>query len=305
MRSRAPGLMPNGERTHLARHTSQAGGLCSPVVSLGGERMSLRAQWKLPKEHGAWAMVSVSLALGMLVARQVSARLILLGVSVMALFVARESLVTCWRARQRGRRVAEAEHLARFYLGVALVAGAPLVFWHRLWGLIPLGLLAGILLLLNLRQAESLQDRTIVGEILAIMGLTLVAPAAYYVARGRWESTALWLWALSALYFTSSVFYVKLRVLSAGQRREEARRSVWRQCLFYHSFLLMALILLAVTGRVNLFVLCAFVPILGRTLWGLRRPVRWLNLRRIGILEIIYSLIFLVFLTLGFSSPAR
>lgn len=266
--------------------------------------MSLRAQWKLPKEHGAWAMVSVSLALGMLVARQVSVRLILLGISVMALFVARESLVTWWRARQRGRRVPEAEHLARFYLAVALVTGASLVLWYRFWGLVPLGLLAGILLVLNLRQAESLEDRTILGEILAITGLALAAPAAYYVARGRWGSTALWLWALSALYFTSSVFYVKLRVLSAG-RREEARRSVWRQCLFYHSFLLAALILLAVTGRVNLFVLCAFAPILARTVWVLLRPARWLDLTRIGLLEIVYSLIFLVFLALGFSSPAR
>ncbi|HXF05323.1 MAG TPA: YwiC-like family protein [Blastocatellia bacterium] len=267
--------------------------------------MSLRAQWKLPKEHGAWAMVSVSLALGMLVARQVSGRLILLIISVMALFIARESLVAWWRARQRGRSVPEAERLARFYLAVALVTGAPLVLWHHLLGLVPLGLLAGVLLLLNLRQAESLEDRTVLGEILAITGLTLAAPAAYYVARGRWESTALWLWVLSALYFTSSVFYVKLRVLSAGRRREEAQRSVWRQCLFYHSFLLAALVLLAVTGRVNLFVLCAFVPILARTLWALLRPVRWLNLTRIGILEIVYSLIFLVFLTLGFSPPAQ
>lgn len=49
--------------------------------------MSLRAQWKLPKEHGAWAMVSLSLALGLLVARQWSARVIFVGISVMALFI--------------------------------------------------------------------------------------------------------------------------------------------------------------------------------------------------------------------------
>jgi len=267
--------------------------------------MDLRARWRLPKEHGAWAMVLVSLAVGMLVARRPSGGLVLLGISVMALFIARESLVTAWRARQRSRRVPDAERLARIYLAVAFVSGLALVVQERLWGLIPLGLGAGILLLVNLRQAEALEDRTITGEVLAILGMTLAAPAAYYVARGRWETTALWLWALCALYFASSVFYVKWRVLAVGQRRHEQRRALWRKCFSYHSFLLVALVVLGVTGKINLFVVCAFLPAVGRAMWTLLRPSPWLNLTRIGLLEIIYSLLFLFLVTLAFSPSMR
>ena len=43
-----------------------------------------------------------------------------------------------------------------------------------------------------------------------------------------------------------------------------------------------------------------FAPVLGRSFWHLARPVEKINLKRIGVTEIIYSLVFLVFITLTF-----
>jgi hypothetical protein len=57
-----------------------------------------------------------------------------------------------------------------------------------------MGLIGAALLIFNSQQATRLEERTIAGESLAICGLTLTAPAAYYVASGRWDGTALWLW---------------------------------------------------------------------------------------------------------------
>ena len=57
---------------------------------------------------------------------------------------------------------------------------------------------------------------------------------------------------------------------------------------------------LAVTHSLPLFALIAFAPVLARTFWSLLKPARPLNLKRIGITEIIYSLIFLIFTTLSF-----
>jgi hypothetical protein len=128
----------------------------------------------------------------------------------------------------------------------------------------------------------------------------MTAPAAYSVALGGWNQTALWLWALSAAYFASSVFYVKLRVTGLHAKRPEDKRRARWQCIVYHSFLLASLAALAVTRSLPLFVLIAFAPVLARTLWSLLKPAESLNLKRIGVTEIIYSLIFLIFTTLTF-----
>jgi hypothetical protein len=163
-----------------------------------------------------------------------------------------------------------------------------------------MGVAALVLLAINARQAVLREDRTIGGEMMAIAGLTLAAPAAYYAARGAFDLTALWLWVLCAVYFASSVFYVKLRVSTINPRNDETRRQSWFRCAFYHSFLLASLLVLALTGSLNLFAFAAFAPVLTRSFWYLARPVRQINLRRVGWIEVAYSLLFLIFTTLTF-----
>ena len=77
-----------------------------------------------------------------------------------------------------------------------------------------------------------------------------------------------------------------------------------RWVIAYHAALLLSLVCLVTWGVSSPLLLCAFAPILWRSTWALfRRPVR-LDLRRIGILEIVYSLTFLVFTALAFRFPA-
>jgi hypothetical protein len=56
---------------------------------------------------------------------------------------------------------------------------------------------------------------------------------------------------------------------------------------------------LSLTGSLSLFVLAAFAPALARACWSLLKPARALNLRRVGVLEMVYSFIFLVFISVG------
>jgi hypothetical protein len=255
---------------------------------------------KLPKEHGAWAMLYVPFAVGALVAWSAPLRLLLLAVSVTFVFIARESLLIWWRARGRGRQNDEALRFTVSYLALAGVFGAPLLLVYHLYWFIAMGLAALVLLAINARQAVRREDRTIGGEMMAIAGLTLTAPAAFYAARGAFDVDALWLWVLCAVYFASSVFYVKLRVNTISPRMNEARRQAWWRCAFYHAFLLASLLVLALTGNLNLFAFAAFAPVLTRSFWYLARPERRINLRRVGWLEMVYSLVFLVFTTLNF-----
>jgi hypothetical protein len=262
--------------------------------------MKMRATLKLPKEHGAWVMLYVPLAVGALVASSAPLRLVLLALSVTFVFIARESLLIWWRARSRGQENNQARRFMLSYLALAGVFGAPLLLVYHLHWFFATALGALVLLAVNARQAVRHEDRTIGGEMMAIAGLTLTAPAAYYAASGTFDATALWLWALCALYFASSVFYVKLRVSTINPRLNEVRRQSWWRCAFFHAFLLTSLLILSLTGSMNLFALAAFSPVLIRSFWHLARPVRRINLRKVGWLEIVYSVVFLIFTTLTF-----
>lgn len=263
--------------------------------------MSLRSSLKLPKEHGAWAMLYVPFVLGIAVAGTINLAVLLLLLATTALFVSRESLLVWWRARKRGRQnqsAMESQRLLLLYGAVATLTGLPLILVYQFYWLLLFGLLGAALLIINGWKATEFEDRTVQSEVLAIAGMTMTAPAAYYVASGQWGSKALWLWALSAAYFASSVFYIKLRVTGLHSKKPgDKRRARW-QCVGYHGFLLVSLLALAITRSLPLFLLIAFAPVLARTTWSLFKPSNQLNLKQIGIAEIIYSLIFLIFTTM-------
>src|SRR5262249_44627464 len=168
------------------------------------------------------------------------------------------------------------------YWSLAGGLGSPLILVFELFWLIPLGLIGAALLLINGKQATRMEERGTTGEIMAIAGLTMTAPAAYYAASGRWEMTALWLWLLSALYMTSSVFYIKLRVYRLNPRKQAEQRQALRSCAFYHSFLILALPALIFAGYLGLFAFIAFTPALVRTFWGMFAPESKVNLTRAG-----------------------
>ena len=262
--------------------------------------MSFRSQLKLPREHGAWAMLYVPFVLGVMVVGRINGAVCLLLLATTALFISRESLLVWWRARARGRQAGGAGKLLLIYLALAAAAGLPLIFVWRLIWLVPMGVVGIALLLINGQQAAKLEERSSGNEVLAICGLTLTAPASYYVARGQWEGAAFWLWLLSAGYFASSVFYIKLRLYSLNRRKEEAQRRARRSCASYHSILLVALAALLISGNLPLFALMAFAPVLARAFWRLLKPVRQVNLRRAGILEIVYSVVFLLGIALSY-----
>jgi YwiC-like protein len=245
-------------------------------------------------------MLYVPFAVGALVGWRSPLRLLLLALSMTFIFVARESLLEWWRARSRGLWDHEALRLSAMYLLLGGVFGMPLLLIYRLSWFIAIGSIAAMSLALNSWQAVHRKDRTIVGEMVAIAGLTLTAPASFYAARGQFDSTALWLWALCAVYFASSVFYVKFRVTTINPRHDHIRLESRRRCALYHGFLLALLLVLTLTGDLSAVGFIAFVPIMTRSFWHVAKPVRKINLQRIGWLEMAYSLVFLIFTTLNF-----
>ncbi|MFQ5600542.1 MAG: YwiC-like family protein [Candidatus Krumholzibacteriia bacterium] len=256
---------------------------------------------RTPKEHGAWDMLYVSFAVGALVAGRASWPVALVLVAATTLFFAREALRRARRARRQGRTEPGLGRILAVELGLLVACAVLLLQRYRMFGLVPLGLLAALLLAVNLDQAGRHEERSVGAEILAVLGFAMAAPTAHYAAHGTWHAAAVWLWGLCVLYFASSVLHVKLLVLGVHPNRRPRHRRMRWMSLLYHLLLLSTLLALVLRSLLPLLTLVAFVPSLTRAAWSLVRRPGKLDLRRVGILEIVYSLHFLVFTWLAFA----
>jgi hypothetical protein len=236
---------------------------------------------------------------GVLVAGQPSLAVLLAALSVTLFFVARESLVTWWRSYRRGFDSRRAGTGAAACLLLAGVTGIPLVLIYRLVWLVPMAVFAFLLVAINAEQAVRRRDRTIGAEVLAVVGLTLSGPVAYYASVGRVDGRAFWLWGSSAAFFASSLFYVRLRVHNTRVSGGRARTGIKLRCALYHALLLSGLLGIWLINGQSVLVVFAFAPIVVRAAWELARPGRKLNLKRTGILELVYSVAFTALISLS------
>ena len=261
--------------------------------------MSLFRRLELPREHGAWGMLVVSALAGLITAGQPGEGSAWLVLALLAGFSSRESMVQTLRAWKRQRPAGISGRLALIKLSIMGLAGGVLLFRLGLWGLLWTALAAAILGALHLRDALAGNERSVSGQLVAILAITLAAPAADYVAHGSWRPQALAVWLLCVLYFASAVFYLKVRVGTVNRKRGRDLPRVRRQCAAYHAFLALLVLVLAVRTPLGPPLVLAYLAIVLRAAWFLVRPSQVLRLKRIGYLEVAYSLIFLAFLILA------
>ena len=201
----------------------------------------------LPKEHGAWVMLSVPLLLGAWVVHAALVPTVLLIVATLAAFCA-QNLVRLWLRKRTTHQ--DLGWLALFAV-IGLAALVPLLLWVPRWqDFAALGVLAiafltmqGFLLLI---PAKKRLDRSLWGELAAIPALTLPGPAACALAMPL-GSKALLVWGLSIAFFASGVFAVKLVLASAKFRKGLTSKERWQlgwPHVTYHLLLALGMITL-------------------------------------------------------------
>ncbi len=229
---------------------------------------------------------------------------------IAALFLARYPMVL-WL--KRGGRGAEGGRMMR-WTGIYSLAGLllllPLLLRYDLWGLLYLGVAYSVSLTAYVLLVSRRKDRTTWGELWAVAGASLAAPAAYYAATGRLGKTAFLLWLLSLLYSGASVFYVPMKfrhrnLSTPGGEWIPSFREGWRlgrRPLLYLGIMSLTLGLLALGGHIPSPALLAFLPLVVKTVYASIR-IRPASIRRIGFTEVAHVALFALLLIGAYRLP--
>jgi len=235
----------------------------------------------MPREHGAWGVLLIPFATAVGVSGVFDGRIALLLASVLCFYLAR----TSWLKRRR--------KWTCLLLALSVACVAPLLFVGQLWWLIAFGAVAAPL---GFRKTE----RSLAMQLLAVGGLTLTAPAAWYAATGRLDTRSLLLWLLNVLYFAGGVFYVKMHVAAALRRKtfgdlaEKPRPGA--AVLTYYTGVVVVLLALMMSGVISFWVSVAYAPVVLRAFVGVARLGPTLRIKRLGWTEVAYSLVYAVVL---------
>jgi len=224
-----------------------------------------------PREHGAWGILLVPFATGAGVSGVFDGKTLLLLVSVLGFYLARTSFL-----RRQWRWLA-------VLLGVSLAAAAPLLLVWQRWWLAALAAVAVPLAARPTRQSLSVQ-------LLGVAGLTLTAPAAWYVGTGRLGAMAALLWLLNAIYFAGGVFYVRMHLRAATDRYVGLASG--RSNLLYHLAALGSVLALAAMAVVPWSVVAAMLPAVVRAVVGTVRLHLPLQIKKLGWTEVAHSVVF-------------
>ena len=170
-------------------------------------------QWYRPTvspEHGVYVVLLVSFLTGTAAAQQWTWGTTLALICGFCGFQAEHPLV--WQIKQRKRWQPRLLLWASLYGGVA-VASAFWLMWHNANRLPLLLIYSGAIaaLIFDVVSVWHRQQKSRLNELITFAAVCLLAPLAYTVTLGTISKIAIALWILNTLFFSSTVFTVKLR----------------------------------------------------------------------------------------------
>lgn len=214
-----------------------------PGAQTAGRPIGLRlGSPPVPNDHGGYAMLLVPMLLGFILGTvhgitpntNPPVAFTLFAVSLISLFFASEPVSVAFRPRAGTAARRRALLWLGIYLLVAGLAGALLLFVWKLWELGWFLAPVAALMLLFLIAVKLRKQRSLGVRLPGIAGLTLSAPAAYYVATGSLGTTAWGLWAASAVYFVGTVFNVRTW-FEANKQKKGGAACLQLPCTGYHA----------------------------------------------------------------------
>jgi hypothetical protein len=240
-------------------------------------------------EHGVYLVLLVSFLIGTVAANQWTLATTLALICALAAFQAEHPLVLQIRQRRswKPRFLVWGGMYAGISLSLAiyLYLQTPVLLWLYL-GAIAASALDGISVFYR-------QQKSVPNELLTFAAVCLASPFAFIATSGTWTLSVLGLWLLNTLFFSSSIFTVKLR---------KPKTASLFPGLVYHAIASAIIGVLCYGGWLMPIaaiafgvVLLKFGLILGQREWYQTTPMQ-----NVAMLETLSALIFLVIVAIAF-----
>jgi len=253
----------------------------------------------VPREHGAWGMLLVPLAIGSAVGLRSAENfpgLLALALVAVTLFWLRTPLeallgTTPIKARTAGER----RHVVITIAGLSWLALICLIeiFWHgRNMALIPIGMVAAVAFGLQAIVKRVGRRGRMPAQMIGAVGLTSTAAAAYSVASGGWGILALVLWTINFAFAAGQIHYVQVRIHSSRVRSRSELLGIGDFFLFGEALLCASVAGAWFFGALPGLAALAFVPMAIRGFLLFARRPGPLNVHRLGWTELTNAVIF-------------
>lgn len=257
----------------------------------------------IPKEHGAWAVLFVPMALGIIVGGRFSFEALCLTVSALGVFMSYVPIHTIlkeWVGIPQGdEKVRSSKLWGAVYLGLGVLFIAPLLY-SGYWLLLPIGVIGGLSYVANFFLTRYIA-KSILSDLMAVLGLTLSAPSAYYVTTALIDRTAITLWLFNFLFFGCSVFYVHMKIRAISMKKPELsfveKLSLGKLNLIYHVVVLLIVSVLVFWHYSPQLVVIAFLPMVIHGIYGTLKLTGHVRFKNLGFILLGQSVLFGILIT--------
>ena len=195
------------------------------------------------------------------------------------------------------------------YSSVAVLALMALIIWARAFGLLLPGAIAVIVFLLQAalkplgRRTHRAPDIRMIAPLIGAIGLSSTAAGAYYLASGHFGAIATIVWLANWLFAANQIHFVQLRIHSARALTAAEKFGHGKGFLLHQALSLLSMVLIWRTGWLPGLILVAFAPLWARGfIWFCESP-RPLQVRRLGMSELLYAIVFGILIITGFHHP--
>jgi len=264
----------------------------------------------LPREHGAWGMLLVPLVTGAAAGNPRGDRIVfilLFAAVALGLFSLRTPVeaglgVSALRPQNDAERRL-VHYSIYFYASVAALPLAVLMLWARAYELLLLGAAAAIAFLLQSVLKQLGRDTRMSAQLTGAVALSSTSAGAYYLATGHLGPTAVIIWLANWLFAADQIHFVQLRIHCARVLTAREKLLAGRGFLLHQGACLLLLGLMWRSGWLPSLILMAFGPLFVRgCAWFVESP-RSLQVRRLGVRELVYAVVFGLCFIAGFHYP--
>jgi hypothetical protein len=252
----------------------------------------------LPREHGAWGVLFIPLAVGAFIAGNMSWNILLLAFSTLGVFMASVPLQLILRHRNVSPQDSEKHHQSRRWATVHLAAGSGFLIPLLLQGYTLLLIIGafGVAVFVAHVVLVTRYGKSIATDMLALAGLALSVLSAYYVGTHTIDLKAIVLWILNVLFFGCSVVYVHMKMKALPIRQTgihlTEKLSIGKLNILYHIGILCCVPLLALLAESSQGILMAFLPMVVHAVYGTFQLSRRVRFKRLGFILLGYSIWF-------------